>query len=119
MFKSILILLLLMVVVPVSHSEEINNNKIIWNNNEQISSELRIEIERNFINPILKSNKKKLVQMILDPNEGSFNEIGIKIKWLNGDWAEGLLRYTGNNKINNKEYMEWQYPCNSEVEVCE
>ena len=69
--------------------------------------------------PQRRGNKKKLVEMVLDPDEGTFNEMGIKIKWLNGDWAEGLLRYTDDNKINRKEYIEWQYPCNPELEVCE
>ena len=49
-----------------------------------INNELRIEIESYFINPILENNEKKLVEMILDPDEGTFNEIGIKIKWLKG-----------------------------------
>jgi len=115
----LLTLLLLFFVGSAFSVENINNNKINWKNKEKISSELRIEIENYFINPMLKSNKKKLTQMILDPDEGSLNEIGIKIKWLNGDWVEGLLRYTENNKINKNEYMEWQYPCNPELEICE
>jgi len=118
MLKFISIILLLMFAYSAYASDEVDN-KIIWKNENQISRELRIEIESYFIKPILKNNKMKLVQMTLDPNEGSFNEIGIKIKWLNGDWVDGLLRYTDNNKINKKEYMEWQYPCNPELEVCE
>lgn len=112
-------MLLLLMFANSANSYEQVNNKIIWKNKSQISSELRIEIERYFISPILESNKKKLVQMVLDPDEGTFNEIGIKIKWLNGDWAEGLLRYTDDNKINREEYIEWQYPCNPELEVCD
>ena len=118
MLKSASILLLLIFTVSANSYEQVDN-KIIWKNKSHISSELYIEIERYFINPMLENNKKKLVQMILDLDEGSFNEIGIKIKWLNGDWAEGLLRYTDDNKINRKEYIEWQYPCNPELEVCE
>ena len=115
----ILTLLLLFFVGSAYSVENINNNIINWKNKEQISRELRIEIENYFIKPMLKNNKKELIRMTLDPDEGSLNQIGIKIKWLNGDRVDGLLRYTDKNIINRNEYMEWQYPCNPELEVCE